>query len=409
VTEPKGAGGFRRLAVLIAVNFVDMVGFMIVLPLLPFYALDLEASPEIVGLLIASFSIAQLVAAPIWGRVSDRYGRRPALLIGLTASAVAYVVFGFAESLWLLFVSRLVQGAGGGTTGVAQAYVADTMAPRDRAKALGWLSAATSAGVAFGPAIGSFMAHFGREAPGLVAAALCLVNVAFAWRWLPESRPRDDGRAARPRRPVWHPAWTALRHPGTPLARLLWIYGIGMVAFSSQTAVLALYLGAEFRLDERSIGPIFTYIGILSFVVRSMLLGPVVNRLGEVWTMRLGTITLAVGLWLYPTPETLWALAAVIPLVPIGTALLFPSTTSLMSRESDPHELGTTMGVAQTFAGLARVAAPLLATAAFQRLGHGAPFYLAGACVAVVGVLAFQIQIGPGGSPHPAEEQARAS
>ena len=409
MTEPKGAGGFRRLAVLIAVNFVDMVGFMIVLPLLPFYALDLEASPEIVGLLIASFSIAQLVAAPIWGRVSDRYGRRPALLIGLTASAVAYVVFGFAESLWLLFVSRLVQGAGGGTTGVAQAYVADTMAPRDRAKALGWLSAATSAGVAFGPAIGSFMAHFGREAPGLAAAALCLVNVAFAWRWLPESRPRDDGRAARPRRPVWHPAWTALRHPGTPLARLLWIYGIGMVAFSSQTAVLALYLGAEFRLDERSIGPIFTYIGILSFVVRSMLLGPVVNRLGEVWTMRLGTITLAVGLWLYPTPETLWALAAVIPLVPIGTALLFPSTTSLMSRESDPHELGTTMGVAQTFAGLARVAAPLLATAAFQRLGHGAPFYLAGACVAVVGVLAFQIQIGPGGSPHPAEEQARAS
>jgi multidrug resistance protein len=409
VTEPKGAGGFRRLAVLIAVNFVDMVGFMIVLPLLPFYALDLEASPEIVGLLIASFSIAQLVAAPIWGRVSDRYGRRPALLIGLTASAVAYVVFGFAESLWLLFVSRLVQGAGGGTTGVAQAYVADTMAPRDRAKALGWLSAATSAGVAFGPAIGSFMAHFGREAPGLAAAALCLVNVAFAWRWLPESRPRDDGRAARPRRPVWHPAWTALRHPGTPLARLLWIYGIGMVAFSSQTAVLALYLGAEFRLDERSIGPIFTYIGILSFVVRSMLLGPVVNRLGEVWTMRLGTITLAVGLWLYPTPETLWALAAVIPLVPIGTALLFPSTTSLMSRESDPHELGTTMGVAQTFAGLARVAAPLLATAAFQRLGHGAPFYLAGACVAVVGVLTFQIQIGPGGSPHPAEEQARAS
>lgn len=409
MTEPKGAGGFRRLAVLIAVNFVDMVGFMIVLPLLPFYALDLEASPEIVGLLIASFSIAQLVAAPIWGRVSDRYGRRPALLIGLTASAVAYVVFGFAESLWLLFVSRLVQGAGGGTTGVAQAYVADTMAPRDRAKALGWLSAATSAGVAFGPAIGSFMAHFGREAPGLAAAALCLVNVAFAWRWLPESRPRDDGRAARPRRPVWHPAWTALRHPGTPLARLLWIYGIGMVAFSSQTAVLALYLGAEFRLDERSIGPIFTYIGILSFVMRSMLLGPVVNRLGEVWTMRLGTITLAVGLWLYPTPETLWALAAVIPLVPIGTALLFPSTTSLMSRESDPHELGTTMGVAQTFAGLARVAAPLLATAAFQRLGHGAPFYLAGACVAVVGVLAFQIQIGPGGSPHPAEEQARAS
>lgn len=408
MSAPDGGGGFRRLAVLIAVNFVDMVGFMIVLPLLPFYALELDASPEIVGLLIASFSIAQLIAAPFWGRLSDRYGRRPALLIGLTASALAYVVFGFAESLWLLFVSRLVQGAGGGTTGVAQAYVADTMAPRDRAKALGWLSAATSAGVAFGPAIGSFAAHFGQEAPGLAAASLCLVNVGFAWRWLPESRPRDDG-PARPRRPVWQPAWHALRNPGDPLSRLLWIYGIGMVAFSAQTSVLALYLGAEFRLDERTIGPIFTYIGILSFVMRSVLLGPVVSRLGELWTVRLGALALMLGLWLYPVPESLWTFAAVLPLVPIGTALLFPSTTSLMSRQSDPRELGATMGVAQTFAGLARVAAPLLATAAFQRIGHGAPFYLAGACVAVVGVLAFQMQGGPGISPHPAEEKARIS
>jgi multidrug resistance protein len=407
VTAP-GGGGLRRLAVLIAVNFVDMVGFMIVLPLLPFYTLELKGSPEIVGLLIASYSIAQLVAAPFWGRVSDRYGRRPALLIGLTASAVAYVVFGFAESLWLLFVSRLVQGAGGGTTGVAQAYVADTVTPAERAKALGWLSAATSAGVAFGPAIGSFTAHFGREAPGLAAAALCLTNVAFAWRWLPESRPTDHG-PPRPRRPIWHPAWTAIRHPGAPLARLLWIYGIGMVAFSAQTSVLALYLGAEFRLDERTIGPVFTYIGSLSFVMRSVLLGPVVHRLGELWTMRLGTIALTVGLWLYPVPDSLWTFAIVIPLVPIGTALLFPSTTSLMSRQSDPRELGTTMGVAQTFAGLARVAAPLLATAAFQRLGHGAPFLLAGACVALVGLLAFQMQVGSGVSRHPTEEKASVS
>ncbi len=381
MTSPSAPGGFRRLAVLIAVNFVDMVGFMIVLPLLPFYALDLQASPEIIGLLIASFSIAQLVAAPFWGRLSDRYGRRPALLIGLTASAIAYVVFGFATSLWLLLLSRLVQGAGGGTTGVAQAYVADTMPPRERAKALGWLSAATSAGVAFGPVIGSFAAHLGQEAPGLVAASLCLVNVAFAWRWLPESRERVAGPAPL-RRPLWHPAWTALRHPGAPLSRLLWIYGIGMVAFASQTSVLALYLGAEFGLTARSIGPIFTYIGTLSFVMRSVLLGPIVERLGEVWTMRLGTAMLALGLFLYPFPQSLWAFAAVIPLVPIGTALLFPSTTSLMSHQSDPRELGTTMGVAQTFAGLARVAAPLLATAAFQRLGHGAPFYLAGGCMA---------------------------
>src|ERR671914_251687 len=135
-----------KLVVLMVTAFVDMVGLLMVLPLLPFYAKALGGSGTVVGLLVSSFAIAQLIASPFWGRFSDRYGRRPALLIGLTASAIAYVVFAFAESLWLLLLMRLVQGAGGGTTGVAQAYVADTMAPGERAKALGWLSAATSAG-----------------------------------------------------------------------------------------------------------------------------------------------------------------------------------------------------------------------------------------------------------------------
>jgi multidrug resistance protein len=383
----------RRLSVLIAVNFVDMIGFMIVLPLLPFYALKLRATPETIGHLIASFSIAQLLAAPLWGRVSDRYGRRPAVLIGLSASAVAYVVFGLASSVWLLFLSRLVQGAGGGTTGVAQAYVADTVEPADRARALGWLSAATSAGVMVGPAIGSFAAHLGQAAPGMLAAALCLINVFFAWRWLPESYQGRTTEATRARKPLWHPAWLALRHPGTAIGRLLWIYGVGMLAFASMTSVLALYLGAEFGITEKTIGYIFLYVGILSFLMRSLLLGPIVDRIGETWAMRIGTVLLVLGLALYPLPRDLWTLALVIPLVPIGTALLFPATTSLMSRVSDPRELGTTMGVAQTFAGLARVAAPILATVTFQRLGHGWPFYVAAGYVALVGIMAFQVDV----------------
>jgi multidrug resistance protein len=398
---------FRRLAVLIAVNFVDMIGFMIVLPLLPFYALKLHATPETIGRLIASFSIAQLLAAPLWGRMSDRYGRRPALLIGLSASAIAYVVFGFATSVWLLFLSRLVQGAGGGTTGVAQAYVADTVEQGDRARALGWLSAATSAGVMVGPAIGSFAAHLGQAAPGLVAAALCLTNVFFAWRWLPESHKEPVSTAGQSRKPPWHPAWVALRHPTTTIGRLLWIYGVGMLAFASMTSVMALYLGAEFGIDEKTIGYVFLYVGVLSFVMRSLLLGPIVDRIGETWAMRIGTVLLIVGLALYPAPRTLWTLAIVIPLVPIGTALLFPATTSLMSRASNPRELGTTMGVAQTFAGLARVLAPVLATIAFQRLGHGWPFYLAAGYVALVGLMAFQVDVHPRVA-KPAAEGAEA-
>jgi MFS family permease len=388
-------GQFRRLAVLIAVSFVDMIGFMVVLPLLPFYALKLKASPETVGQLIAAFSIAQLLSAPVWGRVSDRYGRRPALLIGLSASAAAYVVFGLATTVWLLFLSRLVQGAGGGTTGVAQAYVADTVEPGDRARALGWLSAATSAGVMVGPAIGSFTAAFGQVAPGMFAATLCLINVVFAWKWLPESHKEPASVGTARRRPIWHPAWVALRHPGTPIGRLLWIYGVGMLAFASMTSVMALYLGAEFAIDETTIGYIFLYVGVLSFVMRSLLLGPIVDRIGETWAMRIGTVLLVLGLALYPLPREFWTLALVIPLVPIGTALLFPATTSLMSRYSEPGELGTTMGVAQTFAGLARVTAPILATITFQRLGHGWPFYVAAGYVGLVGLMAFQVEVQP--------------
>ena len=195
----------KKMLVLMAVAFVDMIGLMIVVPMLPLYANRMHASPTVIGLLAASFPVAQLAASPVWGRLSDRTGRRPVLLVGLTASMFAYAIFGFAGTLLVLFLSRFVQGLGGGTTGVAQAYVADIMAPSERAKALGWLSAATSLGVIIGPALGSFARRAGTEAPGLVAAGLCAINIAFAWRWLPESRvPHPHWRSSSTRSRCWH-------------------------------------------------------------------------------------------------------------------------------------------------------------------------------------------------------------
>jgi multidrug resistance protein len=386
----------RRLAVLIAISLVDMIGFAIVLPLLPFYALKLRATPSQIGLIIAAFSIAQLLSAPVWGRVSDRYGRRPALLIGLLASAVAYVVFGLADSLWLLFLSRLVQGAGGGTTGVAQAYVADTIEPSQRAKALGWLSSATGAAFAIGPLLGSLASHFGQTAPGFIAAALCVTNAACAWKWLPESK-RKDGSGAVPalRKPVWHTAAQVVVHPARPTSRLILIYGVGMLAYSVLTSILALYLGAEFGTNEHTIGKWFFYIGTIQVVMRIFLLGPIVDRIGEAWAMRAGTAILVFGLLLFPVPNSALLLALIVPCVPIGTALLFPSTTALVSRHVSRSEYGTVMGVAQTFAGLARIMGPMLATTAFQRIDHPAPFFIAGGIVALVGLLAFQVEVEP--------------
>jgi len=397
----------RQLSILIAACAVDMVGFAMVFPLIPFYALRLHATPFVIGILIASFSVAQLIAAPYWGRFSDRHGRRPALLIGLVAAAIAYMVFGLADSVWLLLVSRLVQGAGGGTTGVAHAYVADTVKPANRAKALGWLSAATSAGVMIGPAIGS-LSHslLGPAAPGFVAAGLCLINAGFAWRWLPESRVPGSAGPAAARKPIWHAAAEVIRHPGRPVSRYIWIYGVGMLAFSCVTAVLALFLGVRFGVTEQTIGYFFTYVGALSLIMRSIFLGPIVERVGETRTMRAGTVALVLGLLAYTVAPNLWVLAAIIPLVPIGTALLFPSTTSLMSHASDKNEVGATMGVAQMFAGISRVSAPLVATAAFQQIGPESPFLLAAGIVALVGVMAFRVDSLPmhtGETPVPTE------
>jgi MFS family permease len=392
-------GQLRRLSILIAASCVDMIGFAMILPLLPFYALDLKASPTVIGMIISSFSVAQLLSAPAWGRVSDRHGRRPALLIGLAASAAAYLVFGLANAVWLLFASRIIQGAGGGTTGVAQAYVADTVPPENRARALGWLSAATSAGVMVGPVVGSFAAHWGQAAPGLVAAVLCLINVAFAWKWLPESKALDPVSPTKARkRPVWSAAAGILRRPHGMVPRLIWIYAVGMLAFSGLTSILSLYLGAQFGFTEKSIGYVFLYIGLLSLVMRSLCLGPIVDWVGETWAMRIGTLTLVFGLAAYAAVGNRWTLAAVMPFVPIGTALLFPSTTALMSRASDKAELGVIMGIAQTYAGIARMIAPLIATFTFQHFGHAVPFYAAAATVALVGVLAFQIK--PGSKPR---------
>jgi multidrug resistance protein len=388
--------GVKKISVLIGIGFVDMLGVAMIFPLLPFYALRLHAPAWVIGWMIASFSIAQLLASPVWGRISDRFGRRPALMVGLAASGIAFVVFGFANAIWLLFLSRIIQGAGGGTTGVAQAYIGDAIEPRNRAKALGWLSAATNAGVMIGPALGSLATNLGHEAPGLIAAALCLLNVLFAWRWLPETSPAAGRPPGAPavRRPIRHVLWEVVRHPTSHVPRLIWIYAIGMLGFMSMNGVLALYLEQAFRVTEKTIGLFFVYTGALAVVMRALILGRVIDALGERRVMRLGGTMLALGLLFIPFAHTVAWLAAAIAFIPIGTALLFPATTALVTHEAPDHERGQVLGVQQTFGGLARVIAPIWATAAFQTLGPAVPFYVASLVVGVVVLMAFQVEAG---------------
>jgi multidrug resistance protein len=395
----------RRLLALIAVCFVDMIGLLMIAPLLPFYALRLGGSASTVGPLFSAFAVAQLLASPIWGRVSDRHGRRPVLLIGLLASALAYLVFGFANALWLLFVCRFVQGFGGGTTGVTQAYVADTVPPADRAKALGWLSAATSLGVSVGAVLGSLTHQlWGDRGPGLAAAALVLLNVAFAWKWLPESRvvaaPRPDGGAPRRAADSWleavdhvaRPLWNVIRHPARPVSEVIWVYGIGMLALNSLIAVLSLYLQRRFGMNENNVGPVYFVFSAVGVLMRTYPVGWINARLGEVRTMRLGAVLLGIGLLLMPVPTTRWGFIACLVLAPIGTALLFPASTALVSQRTDRNEYGVQMGAQQTLRGIMAIVGPIGATLAFQDLGPGVPFFIAAAVVAVAALVAWRVR-----------------
>jgi multidrug resistance protein len=344
-----------------------------------------------VMVLVSAFSAMQLVSAPLWGRVSDRYGRKPTLLIGLAGSAMAYVIFAYANTYWLLLVSRLVQGAGGGTTGVIQAYVADSVEPKNRAKGLGWLSAATNLGVVLGPLFGSETTRWGSHAPGLLAAVLCVLNIAFAWRYLTESHDvRKKPGAKPPRRmldAVAGVAWHRIREPSS---RLIWMYSVGIGAFYGVNALIILYLARHFNVTAEKIGPFYAYMGGLSIVFRLFVLGRTVDRFGEARTTRLGATFLALGLALIPftgpldLPSllTYLPLAGILALIPLGTALNFPCVTALLSRVVGENERGLYLGVQQTYGGLARVAYPLLAGALSDHFGEGAPFWLSAAMVA---------------------------
>lgn len=407
---------FGKLAVLMVTAFVDMVGLLMIVPLLPFYAEKLGGNGLMVGLLISSYAVAQLISAPLWGRVSDRHGRRPALLVGLAASAIAYVIFGYATSLWLLFLSRIVQGAGGGTVSVIQAYVADATAPEDRAKSLGWLSASTNAGVAIGPVLGSLSMGAGSHAPGLAAAALCLINILFAMRFLTESRDMNEART-RPQAKgrMREAVLRVISHSREASSRLIWIYAFAMGAFQGVTAILALFLAARFGVTAQTIGYFFMYIGIISVLTRAIILGRAVDRFGELRLSRLGTVLLALGLAMIPfthrlaDPQLLHSLfGSVIPpgmtalleygplalavaLVPLGTAFTFPCVTAMLSHVTPSHERGLYMGVQQTFGGMARVVFPILAGWMFDRVVE-LPFFVSAALVVMTLFLSAGLQ-----------------
>jgi len=362
------------------------VGFGIVLPLLPFYADRFGASGTQVGLLITVYSVVQFFLAPFWGRISDRVGRRPILILGLLGSSASYVVFAFAGSLAVLFLSRIMAGVGGATVPVAQAYIADITPPERRAGNLGLIGAAFGLGFIFGPALGGSLAPISVEAPGLAAAALCLGNGILAFFLLPESLPQGEREARLIGRSPFRVGdlGSALRNPVT--ARILLLSFLFTVAFAAMQPTFPLYGSIRFGLEERNVGYLFAFLGTVSAIVQGGLVRRVVPVLGEPRLIQLSGIPFVTGLLAVAYADSIFLLLLGLALLALGYGGTLPSIASLLSRVAPPQLQGSVLGLGQSVGSLARIVGPTLAGVVYDLRGIAWP-YLVGAWVAGVAFL----------------------
>src|SRR5437667_867716 len=353
------------LLVIFITVFIDLVGFGIVIPVLPFYAEGTKfgATPREVGLLFASYSVMQLVFAPVLGRLSDKYGRRPVLLLSILGTSLGFLVLGLATTLWMLFLGRIIDGISGGNISTAQAYIADITTKEDRARGMGILGAAFGLGFIFGPAIGGILSRWGINVPFLFAAGLALANAILLYFFLPETvtadhPPRVSAAGGR----GWRQLIVSLKRPR--LGFVLTIYFLSIVAFSIMTTVFSLFLMFRLGYDPWHSGWIFAFVGIISAVVQGGLIGKLVKRFGEPALVIVGGFLFTVSLFASPFvgPATgVVGILAVGALSAIGNALAGPSLTSLGSKSASAAEQGSVLGVMQSVASLARAVGPSIA------------------------------------------------
>jgi multidrug resistance protein len=371
--QPPLPAGFATIWTTVA---LDLVGFGIILPILPLYAERFGASPTTVGLLLASFSIAQLLFAPVWGAVSDRIGRKPVLVLSLVGTAVGSLVTGLAGSLPLLFLGRILDGMSGASVSVAQASVADLAPPQERARLFGLLGAAFGVGFVAGPALGALAALGGARLPFLVAAGVAGVNAVAALRRLPETHV-DRGAAAV------DDLRSTVSKPPSGLSRLLLIAFFSLVAFSAFEATFALFGERRLSFGPASTGVVFTAVGLVLVAVQTTLVRPTVARLGESTTLRAALVVNAAGLALLAAVHSWFLLVPALLALVVGQGLAQPSLRSVVSGRARAGQRGRALGIQQSAGGLARVVGPIAGGLAFEHVGTGFPF-LAGALVMAV-------------------------
>jgi DHA1 family tetracycline resistance protein-like MFS transporter len=363
----------RPLFVLFLTILVNLIGFGIIIPLLPFYATTYGASPFVVGLLFASFSAAQLVAAPLLGTWSDRWGRRPVLILSLVGTAVSFVMLAMAESLAMLFAARIVDGLSGGNITTARAYIADVTTEENRAKTYGFLGAAFGVGFIIGPALGGAFSHISYTAPIWVAAGVSVVAIALAWFWLPETLHRVDAVTVSP----WKAMKDVAKRP--ELRVLLGVDFIYWMSFAVYQTTFALFGAIRFGFDVAATGYFLSAFGFLGVIVQGFLVGPIVTRLGERRTLTVGLLLTAIG---WGGSAATWSLPVfAMMLVPgaVGIGLCNATLSALISHSAGRGEQGRVQGAAGAFESIGRAVGPVWGNSALQHFGEGSAYAAAAA------------------------------
>ena len=372
------------LVIIFITVFIDLLGFGIIIPLLPFYAESFGANAFTIGLLGTSYSLMQFAFSPIWGRWSDKIGRKPIILVGLLGSCLWYVTMALAGSLVLLFVARIIGGIAGANVATAQAYIADITTPEDRARGMGLMGTAFGLGFIFGPAIGGLLSRVSPETPMWCAAALCLANFVAAWFLLPESRSVTASTKALGR-------MAAFRHAMSKptLLLVLALYFIVTMAFSAFEATFALFSEARFGYTAASIGFLFAFIGVVLALIQGVLVGRVVKRVGEHTLIPLAIFLISISIGMLPFVWNVPTLLVALFLLAVGMGFNSPSLSSMVSKLSDADDQGGTLGLASSLASLGRVVGPAWGGYLYDAYGMTTPYLSSAALMFFAVVVSF--------------------
>ena len=384
------------MLILFLIVLVDLIGFGIIIPLLPFYAEFFEASPDTVGILMATYSLTQFIAAPFLGRLSDRYGRRPILLFSLAGSSIAYVVMGFADSLWLLFLARAFGGFMAGNIGAAFAYVADITTTENRAKGMGLIGAAFGLGFIIGPAIGGILAGpdaatANYQLPAFAAAILSAISFIMALIMLKESL-SDEVRqrnAALPKKRQWTLFAEGLTRP--VLGSLILVTFLSTFVFAGMEATFAMWSERQYGWGPLQNGYLFAFVGIISAIIQGGIIGRLAKRFGERNLIIQGGLALAAGIALIPFSAELPVLIAAMVILAYGFSIINPSLNSLVSQNVGEDERGGMLGITRSASTMARVLGPTWAGYLFAIFGKDWPYFGGAIVMLIVVVIAIQL------------------